>query len=130
MEERRKQPRVNVMLPVTYACFHDNGKSLENRIGIVLNVSLNGMLLGSETIIDAKYVKLVFVSYDNKKSRIVGYVVNSRRNENGRVNTGLSFHGEKAEISSFVANLVRTYHYRKKDPSQTLQNMAHSAIGI
>ena len=30
--------------------------------------------------------------YDNKESSTVGFVVNSRRNKNGRVKTGLCFH--------------------------------------
>ena len=129
MKERRTQPRVNVIVPVTYASLYDDGKSSENRMGIVLDVSLNGILIESETIVDASYVKLSFVSYDNKKPRIVGYVANSRRNKDGRVNTGMSFYGKKDDIYFFVTNLVRTYHYRKKNPSQTLQDMTHSTIG-
>ena len=31
---------------------------------------------------------------------------------------------------SFVIDLVRTYHYQKKDPPQAIKNLDYSAIGI
>ena len=121
MKENRKHPRVNISVPVTYECYNDDGELVEHRMGVVLDVSLGGILIESETIIDANYVKIVFINYNNEDFSIVCSVVHSRRTKTGRAKTGFCFHGGNRESYHFVGNLVRTYHYRKKGSPQKLK---------
>ena len=114
MKEKRKQPRVNVIMPVAYYRYQYDEKPVEQKMGVILDVSQEGMLIESETVINANYVKIVFVNYENVESSIVGFVIYSRRAENGKAKTGLCFHGEKDEIYTFVTNLIRTYQFMKK----------------
>lgn len=114
MQNRRRYPRINVRTPVIYECYDDDGEIFEQRMGVALNVSQGGMLIESDRIIDANYIKIVFVSYDNEVLSIVGSVVYSRKTKNGKTKTGLCFHGNNSESLKFVTNLIRAYYYRKR----------------
>ena len=113
MKEKRKHPRVSVSVPVSYECYNDDGEMMENSMGIILDVSMGGVLIESSAIIDANYIKIVFISYENKELSIVGSIVHSGKTDTGVVKTGICFHGGKNETYDFVTSLVRTYHYRK-----------------
>ena len=112
MNERRKYPRVNICVPVTYECYDDHGQIFEQQMALALDVSQGGMLIESEGgIIDANFIKVVIVNHENKELTIAGSVVHSRKMENGRTRTGICFHGTNRESIEFVANLIRAYFY-------------------
>ena len=113
MKEKRKHPRISVSVPVTYECYNDDGDMVEQTMGVALNVSQGGILIESETIIDANFVKIEFINCDNEVISIIGSVVHSRKTKTGRGKTGFCFHGGNKESLSFVTNLIRTYHYRR-----------------
>ena len=119
MKNRRKYPRVNVRVLVAYDCYNDDGDIFEQKNGVILDVSLGGILIESDDIIDANYVKISFVNHEKKVMSIVGSVVHSRKIEDGRAKTGLCFHGSNSESVNIVTNLIRTYHYGKKFSPQT-----------
>ena len=127
MKEKRKHPRISVSVPVTYECYDDDGDMVEQRMGVALNVSRGGILIESDTIIDANYVKIVFISYDNNVFSVICSVVHSRLTKTGRAKTGLCFHGGNKEDYRFITNLIRTYHYRKKGSSEGPKNWDSSA---
>ena len=127
MKEKRKHPRVKAVVPISYECYDDDGEIVENRMGMVLDVSLGGILMESDAIIDANHVKIVFVNYNNKECSIIGSVVHSRGSKSGKTYTGICFHGGENESNSFVANLIRTYHYRKSRSSQSVNKRSFSA---
>ena len=101
-------------MPVSYDCYDDDGEIFESKIGFALDVSLGGILIESHDIIDANYVKVVFVNKDNKVFSIIGSVVHSKKIENGKAKTGLCFHGNDEENIKFTTNLIRTHHYGNK----------------
>jgi c-di-GMP-binding flagellar brake protein YcgR len=111
MNNRRKYPRVNVYVLVSYDCYNDEEELFDQKLGVILDVSLGGMLIETDDIIEANYVKIVFVNHENKILSIVGSVVHSRKAENGKVKTGLCFHGSDTENIKIVTNLIRTHHY-------------------
>ena len=98
----------------SYDCYNDDGELFEQRLGAILDVSIGGMLIETDDIVAANYVKIVFVNHENKLLSIVGSVVHSRKTESGKAKTGLCFHGTNAENIKLVTNLIRTYHYRKR----------------
>lgn len=113
MKEKREHPRISIRVPVNYECYDDDGELVEQKMGTALNVSQGGILIESETIIDANFVKVVFINCENKDTSIIGSVVHSRKTKTNRGKTGLCFHGGTKESLSFVNNLIRTYHYRQ-----------------
>ena len=115
MKNRRKAPRISVRVFASYECYNDDGEVFENDVGVVLDVSQGGMLIETASLIDANYVKVEFVNHDNTALSIVASVVHSRKRENGKAHTGLCFHGTDSESIEFVSNLIRTYHYGKKN---------------
>ena len=115
MKNRRKAPRISVRVNASYECYNDDGEVFENDAGVVLDVSEGGLLIETASLIDANYVKVKFVNHVNKTLSIVASVVHSRKMENRKAKTGLCFHGTDTESIEFVSNLIRTYHYGKKN---------------
>jgi len=115
MNNRRKYQRVHIKVLASFDCYDDDGEIFEHGIGFILDVSCGGLLLESKNIIDANFVNVVFVNYENKSIEIAASVVHSRKIKNGKARTGLCFHGTKNNNIKFVANLIRTYHYRNKN---------------
>jgi hypothetical protein len=128
MKEKRKHPRISVSVPVTYECYDDDGELVEQRMGVALDVSQGGILIESDTIIEANFIKIVFIGYNNKVFSIIGSVVHSKTTKTGRSKTGVCFHGGNNEDYRFITNLIRTYHYRKKGSSQGLKTWVSSAV--
>jgi len=114
MKNRRKYTRVNINVLASYDCYNDEGELFDHGIAVILDVSCGGLLIESDSIIDANLVNVVFVDHDNKSMKIVASVVHSRKIKNGNARTGLCFHGTKSSNIKFVTNLVRSYHCSKK----------------
>ena len=114
MEEKRKYPRIKVNVPVSYDCFDDDEELFEQKLGTILDVSEGGLLIESDSLIDANYVKIVVVGFDNKIYSIVASTVHSRKLEQGIVRTGFCFHGDSSESIKFVSMVIRTHHYSRK----------------
>ena len=114
MDNQRKHPRVNVYVLASYDCYDDDGELCDQKLGAILDVSVGGMLIETDDIIEANHVKIVFVNHKNKVMSVVGSVVHSRLADNGKVRTGLCFHGSDTENIKIVTNLIRTNYYGKK----------------
>jgi len=130
MKNQRKYPRIKVYVPVSYDCYDDDGEIFERKIGVALDVSLGGILIETHDIIDANYVKVVFVNNENKLLSIVGSVVHSTKIEKGKARTGFCFHGKDSEGIEFITNLIRTHHQDKKFEPKTpiFRNISNSTI--
>ena len=114
MEEKRKHPRIRVHVAVSYDCFDDNNEMFEQKLGTILDVSEGGLLIESDSLIDANYVKVFVVGFDHNLYSIVGSTVHSRKIEKGIVRTGVCFHGDRQESIKFVSMVIRTHHYSKQ----------------
>ena len=115
MKNKRKHARANIRILASYDCYDEDEELIEQNHGIILDVSLGGMLIETDDFIEANYVEIVFVNYENKLMSIVGSIVHSRIAENGKARTGLCFHGADGENTKLLTNLIRTYHYGKKN---------------
>lgn len=117
-KEQRKNPRIKVKVPISYDCYDDDGEMFEQKMGVALDVSIGGMLIETHDLIDANYIKVVFVNKDNKRLSIIGSIIHSRRTENGRAKTGLCFHGNDKENIQFATNIIRAHYHSQKLFSQ------------
>lgn len=114
LRESRKYPRISVDVSVSYDCYDDNDEIIEQNIGTILDVSEGGVLIETDAIIDANYIRLVIARFDNQLQSITGSAVNSKRLDNGKARTGICFHGSRQSNSSFVTAVIRTFFYNKK----------------
>ena len=115
MTNQRKHPRVKVRVVASFDCYDEDGELFNQKLGIILDISLGGMLIETDDTIEANYVEIVFVNYENKIMSIVGSIVHSRKSENGRAKTGLCFHGGDSENVKIATNLIRTHYYGNKN---------------
>ena len=116
MNDKRKYPRVNTKVLASIDCYDEDGELFDQKLGVILDISLGGMLIETDDIIKANYVEIVFVNYEQKLMSIVGSIVHSRKPENAKAKTGICFHGADSEDIKIATNLIRT-HYHKKSPS-------------
>lgn len=111
MQEKRKYKRVEVNVFSSYESYGDDEEVVEQGIGIIKDISLGGLLIESDIIIYANYIKVRFVNFDNTEKCIVASIVHSRKTEDGKVKTGVCFHSSIDKNTKFVADLIRTHYY-------------------
>ena len=114
---KRKYPRVNIYILASFDCYDEDGELFDQKLGVILDISLGGMLIETDDIVKANYVEIVFVNYEHKLMSIVGSIVHSKKSENGKAKTGICFHGADSENIKIATNLIRTYYYGKKRSS-------------
>ena len=114
---KRKYPRVNIHILASFDCYDEDGELFDQNLGVILDISLGGMLIETDDIVKANYVKIVFVNYEQKLMSIVGSIVHSKKSENGKAKTGICFHGADSENIKIATNLIRTNYYGKKKSS-------------
>lgn len=113
MNEKRKYPRVNIHVLAYYDCYNDDEELFEQNLGVILDVSIGGLLIETKDIVEANYVKIVFVSHKNKVLSITGSVAYSKKTDIDKAKTGVCFHGTESENIKLVTNLIRTYHHAR-----------------
>ena len=114
---KRKYPRVNIYILASFDCYDEDGELFDQKLGVILDISLGGMLIETDDIVKANYVEIVFVNYEHKLMSIVGSIVHSKKSENGKAKTGICFHGADSENIKIATNLIRTHYYGKKRSS-------------
>ena len=128
MNEKRLHPRFSIQVLASYDCYGQDGELIDQNLGVILDISIGGMLIETDDIIKANYVKVVFVNHEQKLMSIVGSIVHSMKSENGRVKTGLCFHGAEGENFKVATNLIRTHYYGKKIHRNSNINYRYSNI--
>ena len=118
MNDKRKYPRVNTKVLASIDCYDEDGELSDQKLGVILDISLGGMLIETDDIIKANYVEVVFVNFKHKLMSIVASIVHSRKSENGKAKTGLCFHGAESENIKIATNLIRTHYHKKNTSSQ------------
>ena len=114
---KRKYPRVNIYILASFDCYDEDGELFDQNLGVILDISLGGMLIETDDIVKANYLEIVFVNYEHKLMSIVGSIVHSKKSENGKAKTGICFHGADSENIKIATNLIRTNYYGKKKSS-------------
>ena len=119
MTNQRKHPRVNVRVLASFDCYNEDGEIFNQQIGLILDISLGGMLIETDDTIEANYVEIVFVNHEHELMSIVGSIVHSRKSEDGKAKTGICFHGADSENVKIATNLIRAHYFGNKDSSST-----------
>jgi c-di-GMP-binding flagellar brake protein YcgR len=59
--ERRKYPRVKVYYPISYVGMNENGRIVQESMGVALDISQGGILIETAVGVFSKYIKLISV---------------------------------------------------------------------
>jgi c-di-GMP-binding flagellar brake protein YcgR len=117
MTNKRKHPRVNIRVLASFDCYNEDGEVFKQKLGVILDISLGGMLIETDDIIRANYVEIIFVNHEHELMSIVGSIVHSKKFENGKVKTGVCFHGADSENVKIATNLIRAHYFGNKKSS-------------
>jgi hypothetical protein len=83
-------------------------------MGVVQNISQNGLLVESMQKVESKYLSLMGSTQHNNLIKIEGEVVYCRKDQSGKFKIGIMLQGTHDENVRFVKELIRAYHYQKK----------------
>jgi hypothetical protein len=112
--ENRKYPRVKICNTISYIGSGEDGTILEQYLGVVLDISQDGLLIESVQEVESKNLSLVASTQKNRLIQIEGKVAYCRKAESGKFRTGIMLQGTQEENVRFVKELIRAYHYQKK----------------
>ena len=112
--EKRKFTRIPVSVPISCVSIDSEGTALDFNMGLVKNVSQNGIAIETLCQLKSDRLLLSFVNTDHKTLEIQGKVMRVSDMGSGRCKVGVLLLGTHQENIEFVKHLVRFYHYTKK----------------
>jgi hypothetical protein len=112
--EKRKYPRVKICSTISYIGSDEDGTILEQCMGVVLDISQNGLLIESLQEVKSTNLSIMASTQKNSLIKIKGKVANCRKAQSGRFRTGIILQGTHEENVRFVKELIRAFHYQKK----------------
>ena len=113
--ERRKYPRVKVYYPISYVGMNENGRIVQESMGVALDISQGGILIETAVGVFSKYIKLISTDYNNNIIEIKGKVAYCKRTQSEKYRTGISYAGSHAQNINFAKKLIKFYHYKKSE---------------
>jgi hypothetical protein len=113
-EERRKHPRVQIFDPISYLTLDSDGKTVNQNVAVVRNVSQTGIQIEAFLEVKSKKLSLMFFDMHKNQIEVKGKVIYCRRNESGQFSIGIHLVGNGSENLRFVKALVKSYHYQKE----------------
>ena len=92
----------------------DGGTIIEKIIGVVLDISQNGLLIESIQEVESANLSLMASTKENGLIEIKGKVSDCRKAKSGKFRTGVLLQGTHEENVGFIKELVEAFHYQKK----------------
>lgn len=111
--EKRKHQRISTLNLLYYVCLDENGHHLEQGMGKTLDISHGGILMETHIRIEAKYIMLLALGFEEELVDIKGKVIYSRKNESGMYESGVSFIETNENITRIVDALIKTFNQQK-----------------
>ncbi len=113
-EEKRKHARVDTVNLVSYVCFDEERKPLEQGMGKTLDIGQGGILMETQAPIDSKYILLMAIDIKEELIKIKGKVVHCRDVEPGIFHTGIRFIETNERIREIVINMIKAFLQTKQ----------------
>lgn len=102
----RTYPRVNRLKLTAVELFSELGELEEGTIGRTMNISEGGMLLEMVKPLPLLSKVALSVGVGDDVAQMDGEVVHLRKNEEGRIETGIQFIGLTEETRKIIRNLL------------------------
>jgi len=112
-KEKRKYPRVPTCNVISYVCIDDDGRPVEEGMGMTVNISQGGTLIETSRPITSSFVLLIAVDPKKNVLETKGRVVHSQEVDRSKYLTGVEFLGSKEEVTRIVKNFILDFHSRK-----------------
>lgn len=107
----KKHQRISLSVPVSCIAVDDEGRPLNFYIGLITEVGPADLCVEvfCSTVPDCVLVS--FINLDNRDVQIRANVVGSETNASRKTKLELFLAGTQQEVSDFIAQLVKSYHY-------------------
>ena len=92
----------------------EDGTVLEQCIGVVLDISQNGLLIESIQEVESANLSLMASTKNNRLIEIEGKVTDYRKAKSGKFRTGILLQGTHEQNVRFIKELVQSFHCQKK----------------
>ena len=113
--EKRKYPRVNIYYPISYACLDKNHGVLEQNMAVALNISQNGILIETSSIVLSKWIELISVDLNENIIELKGKIAFCKKVQSGKYRTDINFQASREQNVAFAKQLIKAHHYCKKE---------------
>ena len=113
--ERRRHPRVQIYYPISYACTDKEGCTVQQNMGVALNISQSGILIETADSVFSNFITLISVDLNEKIIEIKGKVAYCKKKESGKYQVGISSYGTHDQNIYFAKEVIKSYHYRKNE---------------
>ena len=115
--EKRQHQRVSTLNLLYYVCLDENGSHLDQGMGKTLDISQGGILMETHIQIEAKFIMLLSLEFEEELVDIKGEVVYSRKSESGMYESGVKFLETDEKITRIVNELIEKFGQMKEQPS-------------
>ena len=92
----------------------EDGTIIEKIIGVVLDISQNGLLIESIQEVESPNLSLMASTQENSLIEIKGKVSDCRKATSGKFRMGVLLQGTHEENVRFIKELVQSFHCQKK----------------
>ncbi len=89
--EKRKHERVSTLNLLYYVCLDEGGNHLDQGMGKTLDISQGGILIETHIEIEAKFIMLLALSFEEDLIDIKSEVAYSRKADSGMYESGIKF---------------------------------------
>ena len=115
VDEKRKHPRVSTLNLFSYVCLDENDNTVGEGMGRTLDISQGGLLIETRDKIEAKYIMLLAVGFENELIDIKCEVVYSRRSESTMFESGVRFLESNDRMRNIIEELTKSFKKMRTD---------------
>lgn len=111
--EKRKHQRVSSLNLLSYVCLDEDNNHLEQGMGRTLDISQGGILIETHLRIEAKYILLLSVGFEDELVDIKGEVIYCRQEDDGMFQSGVRFLEADKRVQEIIEELVTVFDQEK-----------------
>ena len=112
MKDNRKHKRVKTENLISYVAGEMGAGWTSHCIGRTLNVSQSGILIETLSPITSEFVAIMTTDINNNLIEIKGSLIYCREISSNIYQAGICFIGTAEDITKFVVQLIKVYHYK------------------
>ena len=94
---------------MSYVCFDEDRKPLDQGMGKTLDMGLGGLLMETQVPVQAHFVLLMTINLREELIKINGQVVYCREQEHNTFHTGIRFIEKNEKIREIVTDMVKVF---------------------
>jgi hypothetical protein len=109
MVRKRKHKRITTHNLLSYVGLDKNGRPLDQGVGNALDISQGGLLMGTNTPIESKFIKLTFIDSREELVNIKAKVAYCMEKEPKNFHIGVSFIESNERIQEIMKEMIKVF---------------------